>query len=219
MLQGRERLVAVLDVIQLFAQFSTLGYQFFDGLYVVFLFEVVQFVQAIRDGIHFHRIKVDALQMAAHFLCNVLQFDIATVYTLHEFCGHGVDIADLPQFIECGTQGRDDAGLFGPKGIVGFIERPLDILRMAHGVAALFQLFLFSLNEVRLCQFVALESQEVGVLTVALDTLLEVFERLLHLLVLSERLLVLGQFLLIVREDIDHTQLEVLLVEQEVLML
>ena len=90
---------------------------------------------------------------------------------------------------------------------------------MAHGVAALFQLFLFSLNEVRLCQFVALESQEICVLTVALDTLLEVFERLLHLLVLSERLLVLGQFLLVVREDIDHTQLEVLLVEQEVLML
>ena len=90
---------------------------------------------------------------------------------------------------------------------------------MTHRITSLFQFFLFSIHQIGLCQFVALETQEVCILSIPLDTLFEFFEFSLDLLVLFKGLLVLCQFLLIFSEDVDHAQLEVLLIEQQILML
>ena len=90
---------------------------------------------------------------------------------------------------------------------------------MAHRVALLFEFFLFAFHQTGLRQFVALEPQEVCVLTVALDALTEVVELLLYLMVFFVGLLILTELCGVVGKDVNHTQLEVLLVEQEVLML
>ena len=83
----------------------------------------------------------------------------------------------------------------------------------------LLEFFLFALHQMGLRQFVTLESQEVCVLTVALDALTEVVELLLHLVVFLVGLLVLSELRGVVGKDVNHTQLEVLLVEQQILML
>ena len=157
--------------------------------------------------------------MAAHLLGDVLEFDVTAVDALLEFCGGRVDLTDLAQFIERGAQGRDDTRLFGRQGVVGFVERTLDVFGVAHRVALLFEFFLFAFHQMGLCEFAALEPQEVCVLTVALDVFTEFVELLLHQMVFFVSLLILTELCGVVGKDIDHTQLEILFVEQEVLML
>lgn len=70
-----------------------------------------------------------------------------------------------------------------------------------------------------MCQLVVLEPQEVGVLLIVLDALPELVECLPGRMIAVVCLLVLCQFLLVGGEDVDNTQLEVLLVEQQVLVL
>ena len=90
---------------------------------------------------------------------------------------------------------------------------------MAHGLASLFQLFLFTVHQFRILQFVVLELQEVGVLAV----LLYVGPHLLHLayggVVFAVDLLVALQFRFVIGHDVDHSQLEILLTYQQVLVL
>ena len=94
---------------------------------MVFLLEVIELVETVVDGIHLCGVEVDALQMAAHLLGDVLEFDVTAVDALLEFCCGRVDLTDLAQFVERGAQGRDDARLFGRQGVVGFVERTLDV--------------------------------------------------------------------------------------------
>ena len=94
---------------------------------MVFLLKVVELVETVVDGIHLCGVEVDALQMAAHLLGDVLEFDVTAVDALLEFCGGRIDLTDLPQFVECGAQGRDDARLFGRQSVVGFIECTFDV--------------------------------------------------------------------------------------------
>ena len=77
-------LVAVLDTIQLQFQFVTFRNQFLNCLHVVFLFQIVEFVQTVVDDIQLVWIKIHV-------------FDIAAVHSFHQFLGirqHFFDLSD-----------------------------------------------------------------------------------------------------------------------------
>ena len=90
---------------------------------------------------------------------------------------------------------------------------------MRHRLTFLFQLFLLILVEIGICQFVKLELQEILILPIALYILSESLEFFLGRQILLIGLLVSLEFVGITRNDIHHTQLEILLVQQEILML
>ena len=90
---------------------------------------------------------------------------------------------------------------------------------MAHHVALLFQFFLFTFYEACLREFVELKLQEVEVLAVLLDIGLHLLKFFACGLNLFESDLIVGQFFLVASDDIDHAQLEILFVEQQVLVL
>ena len=103
--------------------------------------------------------------------------------------------------------------------MVCLVECSLDVLGMAHCLALLFQLFLLSCTEVGIGQFFVLVLQEVLVLPVALDVVLQLLQLALQLLIGVICLMICCQFLAVLRHDVHHAQLEVLLVQQQVLVL
>ena len=90
---------------------------------------------------------------------------------------------------------------------------------MGHGVTLLFQFLLFSFCEVGVAELIILELQEVDVLTVMLYVFFKCLELVFGILVGCIGLLVVGQLLTVVGDDVSHTELEVLFVEQQVLVL
>ena len=105
------------------------------------------------------------------------------------------------------------------QGLVGFVEGTLDVLRMRHGLTLLLQFLLLALLQVGVSQFAVLELQEVQVLAVALDVVLQLLQLALGSQQLREGLLIVCQLLLVAGDDVNHAQLEVLLVQQQVLVL
>ena len=103
--------------------------------------------------------------------------------------------------------------------MISLIEGSLDVLSMAHRLALLFQLLLFTLAEAGIRQLLILVLQEVLVLPVALDVVLQLLQLALQQLISVIRLVVFRQFLAVLRYDVHHAQLEVLLVQQQVLVL
>ena len=73
---------------------------------------------------------------------------------------------------------------------------------MGHRITLLLQLLLLAVLKIGLAEFIILELQEVQVLTVPLDIILECLQLLAYSMVLPEGLLILGQFLGIVGDDI-----------------
>ena len=116
-------------------------------------------------------------------------------------------------------QRGNDARPIAREGVVSLIERALDVLRMAHGLAPLLQFLLLAVRQVGTRQLVVLELQEVRVLAVTLDVLLQLLQLPLSVAIGLERLLIVLQLTAVARNDIDYRQLEVLLVEQQVLVL
>ena len=103
--------------------------------------------------------------------------------------------------------------------MISLIEGTLDVLSMAHRLALLFQFLLFTLAEAGIRQLLILVLQEVLVLPVALDVVLQLLQLVLQQLISVIRLVVFRQFLAVLRYDVHHAQLEVLLVQQQVLVL
>ena len=90
---------------------------------------------------------------------------------------------------------------------------------MGHRLAALLQLFLFTVHELGVGQLLILKLQEVLCLTALFYLLSHPLLFFLQVVITHESLLIVGEFFGILSNDIDHTQLEVLLVQQQVLML
>ena len=111
---------------------------------MIFFLQIVEDIETIVDGIEFCRIKVCVFQMTTDILCDVFQFDITAVEALYQI----PDIREHP-FDALEGRGRcaertDYSRFFRGEGVVGFIEGTLDLLRVAHGVALLFQFFLLT---------------------------------------------------------------------------
>ena len=90
---------------------------------------------------------------------------------------------------------------------------------MLHRVAALFQLFLLAFNQARILQLLILELQEILILTIALYTLSEGIKFVFRRQILLIGLLVSFELIGVARYDINHIQLEILLVKQQILVL
>ena len=90
---------------------------------------------------------------------------------------------------------------------------------MAQGFCFLFQLLKFAFLQVSVIQFLKLEAHEFLVLPVLCDFRFQVFQLLLSLFIV----LVFGKIslllLFIVGNNVDHAELEVFLLQQEVLVL
>ena len=90
---------------------------------------------------------------------------------------------------------------------------------MAQGFCFLFQLLKFAFLQVSIIQFLKLEAHEFLVLPVLCDFCFQVFQLLLSLFIV----LVFGKIslllLFIVGNNVDHAELEVFLLQQEILVL
>ena len=219
LLQFCQGLVAVLDAPQLYLQFVALCYQFLDCLHVVFLLQVIELVESVVDGIQLSRIKVYMFHLTADLLCDILQFYVAAVQSLHEFTGIRQYFLNLSHGREGCPQRLYDTRLLCREGIVGLVESTLDLFRVRHRLTLLFQFLLLASSEIGLSQLLELELQEIGILPVLLDAFLEGAEFLLCGMILRIGLLVELLLFLVACNDVDHVQLEILLVEQQVLML
>ena len=121
--------------------------------------------------------------------------------------------------MERGAYPADGSYLVSCEGIVGLIQRGLDVLGVLHGLALLFQFLLLALREFGVLQFFVLELQKVQILAVALYVVLHFLQLSICRLQLAIGLLIGCQFFLVVGDDVYHVQLEVLLLQQQVLML
>ena len=90
---------------------------------------------------------------------------------------------------------------------------------MGHRLATLLQLLLFAVHEFGVGQLLILELQEVLCLASLFYLLSHALLFFLQVVIAHESLLVVAQLFSVLRNDIDHIQLEVLLVQQQVLML
>ena len=90
---------------------------------------------------------------------------------------------------------------------------------MTHRIAFLFQFFLFVLYEIGICELIILKLEEILVLPVVGNSFSQGFQILADRLVFIVCLLILGEWLGIICDDIHHTQLEVLFIQQKVLVL
>ena len=90
---------------------------------------------------------------------------------------------------------------------------------MGHGLALLLEFLQFTGLQVRTCQLLVLELQEIGILTVTFNVFLQLLEFFLGFPEVCVCLLVTVQFLFVRGDDIYDIQLEVLFVQQQVLML
>ena len=186
---------------------------------MVFLLQVVETVQSFVDMVKFCGVEVDVAQQTAHFLCDILQLDIGAVHACGELLCLREHTTDTFHGIQGTTQLRYDACFICLQGIVGSIEGALDVLSMGHRVALLFQFFLFANIETSSLELLILELQEIHVLTVAFYLFLQGLQFVGSLVIGIVACLVVCQFLGVIGNNVEHTHLEVLFVQQQVLML
>ena len=99
------------------------------------------------------------------------------------------------------------------------MQHTLYVLGMTHHLCRLFERLLFAVYKIGVGEFLLLKTQEVLVLTIALNLFLHTCQFVLRLAILAVRHLVVGQLLLVVGDDVHHIQLEVLAIKQQILVL
>ena len=169
--------------------------------------------------IKFGRVEVNAFHQGTHFLGDVFQFNIGAVHTGGQFLGLRKDVADAFQSVHGTAQRLYDTRLIGLHDVVGGIECTFDVLSVRHCIAFLLQFLLFANHQVGTIEFLILELQEIHILTVALYLFFQGLQRVGCLMIGTVCILVSRQFLCIVGNDVEHVQLEVVFVEQQVLVL
>ena len=218
-LQVTQRVVAVLDVRQLLCQRVALADELLHALAVVFLLQLIQTVQPVVDLVQLCRVEIRIFQHAAHLAGDVLQLDMTAVQPLCQLLRLGQHLADAAQRMACRAHLTYRTAGIVIQRVIRLIECSLDVLGMAHRLALLFQLLLFTLAEAGIGQLLILVLQEVLVLPVALDVVLQLLQLALQQLIGVIRFVVFRQLLTVLRHDVHHAQLEVLLVQQQVLVL
>ena len=184
-----------------------------------FLLERVEVVKPGIDGFKTVRVELYIVNASAYFLGNILEFYIAALHSFSHLLHIRINLLDVVNLLGCILQFVENAAVFARECIICFIERSLDVFRMTQGFCFLFQLLKFAFLQVCVIQFLKLEAHEFLVLPVLCDFRFQVFQLLLSLFIV----LVFGKIslllLFIVGNNIDHAELEVFLLQQEVLVL
>ena len=89
LLQGCQLLVAVADVVELLLEVLSDFYQGIDVLYMELLLQRVDGVEPAVDLVESCRFEVDAVDVGAYLLSDVLQFDVAAVEPFGSLCYGG----------------------------------------------------------------------------------------------------------------------------------
>ena len=103
--------------------------------------------------------------------------------------------------------------------MINVVEGSLDFFHMTEHFVLLFQLFLHTVFQVSIFQFLLLKAQVVFVLSALVDGHHGVLHRLFCFTVAVISLFVFSEQLLARGDDVHHLQLEVLFVQQQVLVL
>ena len=195
------------------------GKQCFDRINTVLLLERINEIEA---GVHFVEaggIEFDFFFLVGHLLRDILQLDIDTVQTVGQFARRSKDRAQAHHRILAVLQGFEHTAFVGVQRLSGSIKSGLDVFGMGQHLRFLLQLFLLAVGKVGLLQLLQLEADVVFVRTTLLGTGHKRLQVLTGLPPVVVQLLIGGQLGIVVRQQVEHVQLEALLVEQEVLML
>ena len=166
-----------------------------------------------------HGVELHVVYMRRYLLRNILQLDIAVVQSVSHFLRLVINV-DYTAQLRCTLAHLvHDTHVLTSQTLVGLMQHTLYILCMTHHLCCLFECLLFALCQIGIGEFLLLKTQEVLILTVALNILLHTCQFVLRLAILAVRHLVVSKQLLIVCYNIHHIQLEVLAIEQQVLVL
>src|SRR3712207_3661853 len=164
-------------------------------------------------------VEVDVRGVAIYLLRNVFQVDVGTIEALKHLREFGVYALDAMKFAYNGAQSLQQPQLVAVEFIVGSEQSRLYFFYMVELLDGLFELFLLAFLQVCLLQLIVLKAQEVFVLPALGNLSIETPKLFLCLAIGLECLAVLIELPLGLRYDVDHTQLEVFLVKQKILML
>ena len=214
MLTFLQTLVAIIDVAELGIEFILLGYKLFDSSNMIFLLQRVYSVEAFGSLVKLHGVELHVVYMRRYLLRNILQLDIAVVQSVCHFLRFVIDVGYASQLRCTLAHLVHNAHFLARQTLVCLMQYTLYILCMTHHLCCLFECLLFAVYKIGIGEFLLLKTQEVLVLTVALNILLHASQFVLRLTILAVRHLVVGQLLLVVGNNVHHIQLEVLAVEQ-----
>ena len=144
LLQGCQLLVAVADVVELLLEVLSDFYQGIDVLYMELLLQRVDGVEPAVDLVESCRFEVDAVDVGAYLLSDVLQFDVAAVEPFGSLCYGGIDFLDGCELLAGGLQPFEYASVLIGQRVVGFVEGSLDVLGMSQRLGFLLQRFLLA---------------------------------------------------------------------------
>ena len=211
--------LAVVHGVQLVVVVLTDGYQLCYAVHIMFVLERINLIQSLLHGLKADGVAFHAVLAALHLVGDVLQLDIARVYSVGQGRRTGIFVAD-------GLKGRNGAleqsqhvltaGLvFSGYHRLGYIQLMTDLFRMLQQLALLLQLLLFRLRlQAGVGKLLILETPVVLVIAVALRRCYRFLQKALCLTILPVGLAIAALQLAVAGEKVEHLNLKTFLVEQ-----
>ena len=178
---------------------------------MMLLLEGIELVQAVVHLLHTGRVELHLFEARLHLVVDVLQFDEATLHALLPFIGRGIYAGNVAQVALHLLQGANHPiSIVGREALPGGIKSALYLFRMIQTVGFGFEFLLFALLQIQFLQLLQLEGEVILIGTALFGLLGEGVQFGRKGFPMVERLLVGGQLIGIVRQNVHHTQLETL---------
>ena len=184
-----------------------------------FLLKRIDSIETRVDGIKTGRVEINSLCSTAYLRRNIFQFDERRVESLGQLTHFRVHFLYVVQTSDCLLNATHDTTIITIEAAVSLKQCSLDLLGMGQCLSLLFELFLLPFFKSGLGQLIVLETEEFLVGSCLFYLPFESIQLRFSLAITSIGRMVIIQRLAVGSNDVDHIELEIFFLQEQILVL